>query len=120
LRFLIDACLPRELAPMLDQAGHQALDVRDIGLGAAPDGEIAAHAKVNRLGILTEDWGFGDIRVYPPQAYPGIVIFQTVDQSIDEKLSALRNLLSHDDVVARLEGRLAIVTPRKIRLRPPL
>ena len=89
-------------------------------MGRADDPEIAAYARINRLGLLTEDWGFADIRRYPPEEYHGIVLFETSDNSIDQKLAALRNLLERPDIVAALPRRLAIVTPHKIRLRPPL
>jgi len=72
------------------------------------------------MALLTEDWGFADIRRYPPQEYHGVVVFQTHDNGVDEKVAALRNLMIRTDVVAALPGRLAIVTTTRIRLRPPL
>jgi hypothetical protein len=42
------------------------------------------------------------------------------DNSIEEKLAALRQLLGHSDIIDALPGRLAIVTATRIRLRPPL
>jgi predicted nuclease of predicted toxin-antitoxin system len=116
---LIDACLPREVATIAGAAGHAAVDVRDIGMRQAGDPEIAAHAQANQFCLLTEDWGFADIRVYPPEQYSGIVVFET-DNSIDQKLTAVRNLFDREDIVQALLGRLAIVTISKIRLRPPL
>ena len=41
MRFLLDASLPRSAAPMLRQLGHEAADVRDIGMGRATDDVIA-------------------------------------------------------------------------------
>ena len=70
--------------------------------------------------MLTEDWGFSDIRHYAPQDYHGIVVFETPDNSVGEKLAALRNLLENSEVVRSLPGRLAIVTAVRIRLRPPM
>ena len=120
MRFLIDACLPRDFMPVLESCGHVAIDVRDIGMGGARDADIADHARANRCCLLTEDWGFADIRVYPPAQYHGIVVFELSDNSIDQKLAALRNLLGRGDIVEALPGRLAIVTPTRIRLRLPL
>ncbi|MGH7176583.1 MAG: hypothetical protein ACREJC_04310 [Tepidisphaeraceae bacterium] len=59
-------------------------------------------------------------RDYPPTEYHGIVIFETHDDTIDQKVTALRNLLDRPDIVQALPGRLAIVTTTRIRLRPPL
>ncbi len=120
MRFLIDACLPREFAVVLTSYGHIAIDVRDIGMRRADDADIAAHARTNRLCLLTEDWGFSDIRRYAPADYFGIVVFETTDNSIDQKLAALRNLLDQPELVESLPGRLAIATATKVRLRPPL
>jgi hypothetical protein len=94
MRFLIDADLPRPVAPLVRSLGHEATDVRDVGLGEAPDAEIAAYARAHELCLLTGDFDFADIRDYPPEHYYGIV------------------------VLSRLPGRLAIVEPGRIRLRP--
>src|SRR5271166_634542 len=45
MRFLIDANLPRAAIAALERAGHQAEFARDVGLGAAPDEQIAARAR---------------------------------------------------------------------------
>lgn len=89
-------------------------------MGRADDPDIAAHARAHKLCLLTEDWGFADIRAYPPAQHFGIVVIETADNGIDEKLAALRNLLERAEIVVALPGRLAIVTPSRIRLRPPL
>ena len=101
MRFLIDACLPRDFGPLIASYGHDAVDVRDIGMRRADDPDIAAHAKREGMALLSEDWGFADIRDYPPPEYYGIVVFETHDDTIDEKVRALRNLLDRSDVVGR-------------------
>jgi predicted nuclease of predicted toxin-antitoxin system len=45
MRFLIDASLPRSTAPLAKNLGDDAVDVRDLGMGAAPDPDIAAYAQ---------------------------------------------------------------------------
>jgi predicted nuclease of predicted toxin-antitoxin system len=76
MRFLIDASLPHSAAPMLRQLGHDATDVRDIGMGSAADDLIASHARSNQLTLVTRDFDFADIRNYPPADYSGIVVLQ--------------------------------------------
>ena len=90
MQFLIDACLPRDFASVLTSYGHVALDVRDIGMGRADDREVATYAQGNRLCLLTEDWGFSDIRHYPPSDHYGIVVFETPDNSVEQKVISLR------------------------------
>src|SRR5438309_125526 len=74
MHFLIDASMPRSTAPLVRSRGHRATDVRDIGLGSAPDQDIAAYAQSNQLAILSRDFDFADIRNYPPDQYAGIVV----------------------------------------------
>lgn len=74
VHFLVDASLPRAAALLIRASGHQATDVRDIGLGAADDRQIADHAKTGRLCLITRDGNFGNILEYPPQDYAGIVV----------------------------------------------
>jgi hypothetical protein len=74
--FLIDASLPRPTAALVASYGHGATDVRDIGMGAAPDQQIATYAQANQLSILTKDQDFGNLLDYPPNQYHGIAVVQ--------------------------------------------
>lgn len=47
MRFLVDESLPRSAATLLQQLGHDAVDVRDAGLRGADDEAIATHARRN-------------------------------------------------------------------------
>jgi len=42
MRFLIDANLPRSTVELIARLGHEVDFARDIGLGSAPDAQIAA------------------------------------------------------------------------------
>jgi predicted nuclease of predicted toxin-antitoxin system len=66
MKFLIDEDLPRSLGLLLMNNGHDAIDVRDIGLRGAKDAEIAEYARQNQFCILTGDYDFSDVRNYPP------------------------------------------------------
>ena len=55
VRFLVDAQLPPRLARNLCDAGQVAEHVNNIGLGAATDDEIAAHAVASSSVIITKD-----------------------------------------------------------------
>jgi predicted nuclease of predicted toxin-antitoxin system len=86
VHFLIDASMPRSTASVIRSRGHQATDVRDIGLGSAPDPDIAAHAQVQQLSLLSRDFDFADVRNYPPDQYAGIVVID-----LSPVLSGLKN-----------------------------
>jgi predicted nuclease of predicted toxin-antitoxin system len=119
MRFLIDADLPRPTADLVRSMGHEASDVRDIGLGAAPDERIAAYAQSHSLCLLTGDFDFADIRDYPPGEYSGVVVFVLPDDANrDRILSLIKAFFEERAVLEKLPGRLAIAEPGRVRLRP--
>jgi predicted nuclease of predicted toxin-antitoxin system len=119
MEFLVDADLPRPTAEVIRLNGHSARDVRDVGLGTAPDEQIAAYAKTNGLCLLTGDFDFADIRDYPPQDYAGIVVLGLPDK-VDREfiLRLIVAFLNREEIISQLPGHLAIVEPGRIRLRP--
>lgn len=118
MRFLIDANLPRALRPALEQKGHVALDVRDIGLDVADDGFIAAYARLHSLCLLTLDFDFADIRSYPPVEYSGIVVFELPPAASWRQIMAqVLRFVDGYEFPNELPGRLAIVAPGSIRVR---
>ena len=119
MRFLIDASMPRRTAELIRSRGHEATDVRDIGLGTAPDDAIAGHAKTHRLCLMTRDKDFGNILDYPPRDHAGLVVVQAPNRaSRSVVLAMVDSLMQQAALMDRLPGRLAIVEPGRIRLRP--
>lgn len=118
--FVIDASLPRPTAALLLKYGHHGEDVRDIGMGSAPDHEIAAHAQSKGAILVTKDQDFGNVLDYPPDQYAGIVVIEPpADAGRTVVLALIEQLLQQPDIVNALAGRLAIAQPGRIRLRPP-
>jgi predicted nuclease of predicted toxin-antitoxin system len=111
--------MPGSTRSLIQSLGHDATDVRDIGLGGAPDAEIAAHAQANDFCILTRDFDFADIRNYPPDLYAGLVVIDLPNRAlIPAILRLVAQFLGQSDVLDDLPGRLAIVAPGSVRLRP--
>jgi predicted nuclease of predicted toxin-antitoxin system len=120
VRFLIDADLPRSTKALLQRYGHEATDVRDIGLRDAKDPTIAAYARTHPTCLITGDFGFADIRNYAPSAYKGIVVLELPRNATAAFILRLvEAFLQQQEILSKLEGRLAIVEPGRIRLRPP-
>lgn len=118
MHFLLDADLPRSAGAVVRRHGHEATDVRDIGLGDATDVLIAQYAQQHGYCILTGDFDFSDIRTYPPHQYAGIavlVIPPTATSTYINQLLAL--FLQQTPVLHQLPGKLAIVEAGRIRLR---
>ena len=119
LRFLIDADLPRSAKTLLEKFGHEAIDVRDIGLRSAKDAVIARYAQDHQACLLTGDFGFADIRNYPPETYYGIVVLGLPrDATAAFILHLIEEILGQSEVLARLPRKLGIVEAGRIRLRP--
>jgi predicted nuclease of predicted toxin-antitoxin system len=119
MHFLIDASMPRSVEPLVISRGHQATDVRDIGLGRAPDHDIAAHAQAQQLVILSRDFDFADVRNYPPDQYAGIVVIDLpCTATAPTVVNLVDDFLRQQQTLKDLPGRLAIVEPGRTRLRP--
>src|SRR5438105_2870137 len=111
--------MPRGTDPLIRSLGHHATDVRDIGLGGAPDVDIAAYPKAHGLCVITRDFDFADIRNYPPDQYAGLVVLDLPNRAIVTAiLNLVGALLGRQDVLSNLPGRLAIVEPGRVCWRP--
>lgn len=58
MRFLIDTQLPRSLARVIREAGHQAEHVLDLNLAQSPDNDLWSYALHQGATILTKDEDF--------------------------------------------------------------
>lgn len=118
-QFLVDASLPRATDDLIRRYGHQATDVRNVGLGAAADQEIAHHAQRHQLCVITRDQDFGNALDYPPADYFGIVVIRAPNKATRAVvLSMVEQFLQQSAIVQQMTGHLAIVEPGRIRLRP--
>lgn len=119
MQFLIDADLPRSVAPLVSSFGHEAVDVRDIGMRMADDPTIAEYARSKNLCLITGDFGFADVRAYPPEKYAGLVVLELSRHAAEQTILMLvEELLRQSDLLSRLPSRLAIVKIGRVRLRP--
>jgi predicted nuclease of predicted toxin-antitoxin system len=119
VRFLVDASLPRSAAVALRDLGHEAVDVRDIGMGGATDDVIAEHARLGQQALVTRDFDFADVRNYPPADYAGIVVLDLPNHAnAGQVVRALETFARTNGWLELLTGRLAIVEPSRVRFRP--
>ena len=119
MHFLVEASMPRTTAPLVQSRGHQATDVRDVGLSSAPDQDIAAYAQARQMAILSRDFDFADIRNYPPDQYAGIVVIDLPCTATAPTIVKLvEDFLQQTQTLTDLPGRLGIVAPGRTRLQP--
>ncbi|MGL5860269.1 MAG: DUF5615 family PIN-like protein [Phycicoccus sp.] len=55
MRFLLDEMFPPAACPLLTDLGHDAVQVRDIGLDGRPDAEVATAAVQETRVLVTEN-----------------------------------------------------------------
>jgi predicted nuclease of predicted toxin-antitoxin system len=121
MRFLLDANMPRSAAGAVRRLGHEAVGVRDIGLGGAEDQQVAAYAKQHNLALITRDFDFSDVRNYPPAEYAGIIVLELPDDAVAATVvKVMESFLSQPQLLSHVVGRLAIVEFWRVRFRPAL
>lgn len=117
LRFLVDEDLPRSTVRALREAGFEADDVRDVGLGGRTDRDVFAHAQSMSAAILSADTDFANILVFPLGSHAGIVVSRIPDEvstdTLNRELIAGIQQLKEDE----LRGALVIVEIGQIRIR---
>lgn len=118
MRFLVDEDLPRSTGDLLRRYGHEAVDVRDVGLRGAKDSQIASYAQSEGLCLVTGDLDFADIRNYPPGEYAGLIVLRLPRAATASFiLSLLESFVQRPNLIAQVPGRLAIVEPGVVRIR---
>ena len=121
MKFLLDANLPRAAQMALRECGHEALHVRDLGLGDASDDAIAAAALNARAVLASRDLDFADVRRFDPIQYPGILVVRISDDAVAQEVAELlADFVRHDDLSRHIPGHLVILERGRVRFRPPL
>lgn len=93
MRVKLDEDVPLRVRALLAEHGHQAVTVREEGLGGASDPEVLRAARAEGRMLLTLDLGFADIRHYPPGQHPGIVVVRLQDQRAAHVEAVVREFL---------------------------
>jgi predicted nuclease of predicted toxin-antitoxin system len=92
MRFKIDENLPVEAADMLQQAGHDATTVHAENLVGANDQNLSVVCRNENRILISLDLGFADIRGYPPEEFPGIIVIRSKRQDKSTVLNIIENL----------------------------
>ena len=115
MRFKIDENLPPDLALFLREVGHDAATIWDQGLQGHSDPDIAEICCQESRTLITLDLDFSDIRTYPPEHYPGLIVMRLVYQSRKHVLGVFQRMfpLIEDKPLA---GRLWILDEWSVRV----
>jgi predicted nuclease of predicted toxin-antitoxin system len=116
VKFKIDENLPTEFVDLLITTGHQAITILAQHLQGKVDSVIIDTCAREKYILITLDLDFADIRAYPPNQYPGLMVLRVGRQDKGHLVEVLKRaipVLEHEPI----EGRLWIVEETKIRIR---
>ena len=114
--FKLDENLPETLVALFADAGHNAVTVAEQELTGAEDTLIASICRDEARVLVTLDMDFADIRVYPPQDHPGLVVFRLGRHGPGRVLEVAARFLEMLPETS-LQGQLWIVEDERIRIR---
>jgi predicted nuclease of predicted toxin-antitoxin system len=116
VKIKFDENLPAELVADFRTAGIDAVTVGDQGLTGSADAIILDAVRREGRIIMTMDKGIADVRAYPPNEYPGIILIRSASAGRSATMSLVRRHLPA--LIGRdLQGRLLVLTERGIRQR---
>jgi len=119
LRFKIDENLPTELVELFENAGYSADTVFSENISGADDNEISAICIKENLILITLDTDFADIRTYPPEEHPGIIVMRLANQGkkyVKQVVERFIPILKDEPI----NNKLWIVDETRIRIREEL
>jgi predicted nuclease of predicted toxin-antitoxin system len=117
MRLLIDMNLPPSLAAWLRSEGHDAVHVRELGLGHGSDIEVFTRAGQDSRIVITFDLDFGEIAGLVAVTRIGIVLLRLRSVRIPHMRERLRIALGETEDALKL-GAVVLVEDTRIRIRP--
>lgn len=117
MRFLVDNALSPKVAHILQDRGHDAVHVRELGLSDAEDLALVEIAREQQRVLLSADADFATILALRRQAKPSFVLFRGPTRrrpqaQAEALLEALLVLEPHLE-----SGAAVTITPDRIRIR---
>jgi len=117
MRFLIDNALSPELAKLLNDAGHDAVHVRERNLEKAEDDAVFDSAKSESRVLVSADTDFGAILTLRGEKQPSLIILRhpvprRAEPQAQLLLSTLPSLV--EDLT---QGAIVILRQDRVRIR---
>ena len=116
MRFKTDENLPIEVAELLRQHQHDARSVSEQQMAGQVDPLVAQVCQSEDRALITCDLDFSEIRAYPPEDYPGIIVLRPALQTISSLLRLMNRVLPLLDPEP-LAGRIWVVDDHQVRIR---
>ncbi len=115
MRFLVDANMSPRVAELLRSNGHDAVAVRDIGLGDASDDEILDYARGDDRIVISHDTDFGTLLAFRRLSRPSFILIRSSDPITPDEQAAL--IIGNLDAISEDLESGAIVVFARGRLR---
>ena len=116
MKFLVDMGLSPTIVGFLENLGHDAVRVNQLGMATASDEEIIAYATGHDSVVLTVDLDFGDILSHTELRKPSVIIFRLKEPSTEKVQAILES--SYPQIEVHLKsGSIVVIDEYKIRIR---
>jgi predicted nuclease of predicted toxin-antitoxin system len=105
IRFKVDENLHSDAAQLFRQHGYDAMTVAEQQLKGSQDQQIAEVCRQEGRILVTLDLDFANIKNYPPETYPGIIVLRLVSQTranVLRVLPSVLDMLQKEQVVGSL------------------
>ena len=116
MKFKIDENLPVEISELLYSAHQDTVTAMDQGLRGADDSLIIDACLREGRVLVTLDLDFADVRVYPPQQFPGFMVLRVRQQNKHHLIAVFQQvipLIKQEPV----EHQLWIIEENRVRIR---
>ena len=114
--FLVDENVPPKIAGFLRSKGYKVKDIREEGMKGISDDEVITLAKDEDFTLITFDKHFGNILLYPPKEYHGIIRINIHPPVLEDILATFDKFLKTFDL-SKLSDSLIILEREGFRVR---
>ena len=114
-KVLLDVCLPEQMATEYRAAGIDTVTVGELGLSGATDKQLVELARTQGRAFMTLDKELGNIQLYPPGQYAGLILLRLKVQLKPLILKMMRDLIP---LLLResVAGKLWVVESDRVRV----
>jgi len=116
MKLLADMGVSATTVRRLRDQGHDAVHLREDGLGRLPDAVILEKARQEGRILLTFDLDFGDLMATGAHQFPSVVIFRLRNETPSSVTAKLFDVLAQRSRDLE-EGAIVIVEDTRYRLR---
>lgn len=116
MKFKLNENMPVEAAVVFRNASYEVNTVGDEQLAGHIDPLIASVCQSENRILVTLDLDFSDIRHYPPEEYPGIIVLRPAIQNRGAILRLVEQLISFLSIHP-IQNQLWLVNEAGLRIR---